>query len=127
MRKKKQHIFFSLTKIAALLFYLPFFLVQVFINHDSIATGKYATPVYKKATTAAGVVVRAGQNKNTGKVSSIRLNKRFQPASMPYCVPVSFEIPVHITPEKSFGNYLNPPLASSHLLTYSLRGPPAVA
>ncbi|WP_301929951.1 hypothetical protein [Ferruginibacter sp.] len=126
MRQKKQNIFFSLTKIVALLFYLPFFLVQIFINHDSISTGKYAPAVYTKATTSALVVVGPGNNKTTGKVSSIRLNKRFQPATTPFCVPVSFEIQAYITPETSFGNYLNPALVSPHLFTYSLRGPPAV-
>jgi hypothetical protein len=127
MRQKKQNIFFSLTKIVALLFYLPFFLVQIFINHDSISTGKYAPAVYKKATTPAAVVVGPDNNKTTGKVSSIRLNKRFQPASTPFCVPLSFELPVYITPETSFVNYLNPVLGSFLLLTHTLRGPPPVA
>ena len=127
MRQKRQNIFFSLTKIAALLFYLPFFLVQIFINHDSIATGKYATTVYKKATLTVAFVIRPDKNNTKGKVVSIRLNKRFQPATIPFCVPASFEIPAYITPAKFFGNYLNPSLSSSHLLNYLLRGPPAVA
>jgi hypothetical protein len=66
--------------------------------------------------------------KKAGSVkSSIRLNKRFQPAAMPFCVPVSFELNLCIAPEKSFTNYINPSLASFHLLTHTLRGPPAVA
>ncbi|MEO6357447.1 MAG: hypothetical protein ABIU77_14900 [Ferruginibacter sp.] len=127
MRQKRQNIFFSLTKIAALLFYLPFFLVQIFINHDSVAAGKYATTVYKKATVTIPVVVGPDKNKTTGKAISVRLNKRFQPATIPFCVPVSFEIPVFITPVTSFGKYLNPALSSFYLLTHTLRGPPAVA
>jgi hypothetical protein len=126
MRNKKQNIFFSLTKIIALLFYIPFFLVQVFISQDSVAAGRQAPPVYKKTATTVSVVVSADKNNTTGKVNSVRLNKRFQPASIPFCVPASVEIPVCVAPLKFFGNYFNPAFAFFHLLTHTLRGPPAV-
>jgi hypothetical protein len=126
MRQKRQNIFFSITKLAALLFYLPFFLVQIFINHDSIAASKYAQTVYKKATSVVRVVVQPDKNESSGKVVAVRLNKRFQPATIGFCVLVYFEIPVYISLANSFGKYPSPALAPFHLLTHTLRGPPAV-
>jgi hypothetical protein len=127
MQYKRRNIFFSIFKIAALLFYLPFFLVQVFVNHDSISSNKNVGAFYTRSSSKNSGVLQNHIDKTTCKLSTIRLNKRFEPATITFCVPVSFEITVFIVSLKSFGNYLNPSLASFHLLTHTLRGPPAVA
>ena len=127
MQYKRRNIFFSIFKIAALLFYLPFFLVQIFVSHDSISAKKNAGAFYTSPSSKNSGVLQNYTDKTSCKLSTLRLNKRFEPATIPFWVPVSFEIPVFIAALKSFGNYLNPSLASFHLLTHTLRGPPAVA
>ena len=127
MYQKKQHIGFSLSKIAALLFYLPFFLVQVFTNHESNFIHKDAGLFCKKSPLHKSVTIQPDRNKTGGKLVSIRLNKRFQPATIPFCVPVSFEIPVCIVHIKLFGTCPDPFITSFYLHSKTLRGPPAVA
>jgi hypothetical protein len=129
MKRKGRYIFSNVPVTAVLFLYLPFLLVQGFFNyygplqpHTQPDNAQYL----KASRTLHCASIQPEKNAGSSK-TSIRLNKRFQPASMPFCVPVSFEIPVYVTPEKSFGNYLNPSLFSFHLLTHTLRGPPAVA
>lgn len=127
MHFKRRNISFSIFKIAVLLFYLPFFLVQVFFNHDSISANKNVEVLYSSSSLKNSAVLQNLTDKTNRKLSTIRLNKRFEPATISFCAPISFEIPVFIAALKSFGNYLTPSLASFHLLTHTLRGPPAVA
>lgn len=127
MQHKRRNIFFSFFKIAMLLFYLPFFLVQVFVSYDSISTNKNVEGFYTKSSLKNSVVLQNHANKTSCKLSTIRLNKRFQPATIPFCVPMSFEIHVCIAHIKLFADCPDPLLPSFHLFTQTLRGPPAVA
>jgi hypothetical protein len=128
MKRKERNIFFGIPKIIVLLVYLPFFLVQGFFNYyspaqynkEQVKTNNEKTVSYLKGTTLHQVA------KVTGNQSNIRLNKRFQPASTPLCIIESFELPCYYKQVKLFYNYPDPHLPSFHLLTKTLRGPPAV-
>jgi hypothetical protein len=129
MKRKRQYIFSKVPAVAVLLLYLPFILVQGFFNYYSPLqqrTQPENIHFQKAFRTLHCASIQPEKNAGNTK-STVRLNKRFQPATISFCVPVSFEVPAYITPETSFGNYLNPALASFHLLTHTLRGPPAVA
>jgi hypothetical protein len=129
MKRKERSIFFGIPKMIVLLVYLPFFLVQGFFNYyspvqqnkEQVKSSYEKAVSHLKGTTLHQVV------KVTGNQSNIRLNKRFQPASTPLCIVESFEVPYYIKGIKLFNNYPDPLLPSFHLLTKTLRGPPAVA
>ena len=125
----RRNIFFKVSKIAALLLYIPFFLVQIFLNHDNVvAASNINVQSYNKTDSSNHLIVSNNHTeKRTGKTVNIRLNKRFQPATIPFFEPISFERPVYNCGVKLFGNYLNPVLPSFYLLAKILRGPPATA
>lgn len=129
MKRKGQNIFFGIPKIIILLVYLPFFLVQGFFNYYSPASNnhKQVKASYNKTVSHLAGTTLLKSAKVTGKQSSIRLNKRFQPATAPLCIVDSFELPYCYREAKSFPNYPNPLLSSFHLIVQTLRGPPVVA
>lgn len=129
MKKIGQNILFGLPRIAVLLLYIPFFLVQGFFNYYGPLQSsiEHVQTCHQKSAAhlhAAGI---QQVKKATGNQANIRLNKRFQPANAPLCIIESYEVPYYFNQVKLFRNYPDPLLPSFHLLTKTLRGPPAVA
>jgi hypothetical protein len=126
---KKQNRVWEIYKIATLLLYIPFFLVQVFINHDSVVCGssKIAALNYCKAIPQPDVVKIDCSNNSKDKQTTLRLNKRFQPPVIYFTRHISFEISFYPAAIKLFQHYVAPLQPSFHLLAKKLRGPPAVA
>lgn len=110
--------------------YISFFVVQLFFNYSSFSRQATDAP----ASTYLHAIPLQGQkneakitNKNASKknTSNIRLNKRFQPASLPSFI-VSISAPIQF-----FGclDQMDKPkdyLLIASILTDSLRGPPVV-
>jgi len=128
VNKKKGQIFFRFSKISLLLAYIPFFIVQCFfntnaqsvINNKTVKTPNYST--LKSNATATFI----NYSNDVAKITTTRLNKRFQQEDAPVCVPQVFEIPNFLVKATLFCTYPDPLLPSSHLLVNKLRGPPAV-
>lgn len=128
LMKQKLNIFsfFKIFLLSGL--YLSFFIVQLFFNFDlannqksnldnvgyqSIETGLQSHAFYQKPTVSSK--------------ANIRLNKRFEPKSFPYCFAPIIEIDfIYLSPinlaqcgEQSFISHIN--------LSTPLRGPPSIA
>lgn len=129
MKRKGQNIFFGIPRMIVLLLYIPFFLVQGFFNYYSPLqhNNEQVKTSYQKTIAHLYCATIQQVAKATGNQSNIRLNKRFQPANAPLCIVESFEVPYYFNQVKLFHNYPDPLLPSFHLLTKTLRGPPAVA
>jgi hypothetical protein len=129
MNHKRQNTFFRFSKIAVLLLYIPFFVVQGFFNFGDtqLYQSEHNQTNYKNLAADHHAVTINYGNKKTGKQVNIRLNKRFHPKkNAPLCETISFEIPVYFSEATPFGDYTNPLLGLSYFLTRTLRGPPAI-
>lgn len=128
MNRKKGHIFFRLSKISLLLAYVPFFIVQCFFNTDaqSVIQNQTAKTTHYSTINSSTSASFINYSNNPAKVTTTRLNKRFQQKNAPVCLPQVFEIPCFLVKWKLFYIYPDPLLPSPHLLANKLRGPPAV-
>ncbi len=118
-----------IVKLPVLVLYVLFFTVQIFFNFDTgsrsliIGENSFHTGFFKSLTKEN---VKQGEVKTPAK-TKIRLNKRFQPSSVPG-VPV---FKTEILP--NFGEPAQTILCTANLhasvfhYTHSLRGPPVVA
>ena len=109
--------------------YLSFFAVQLFFNfdlsksqksnfgrialHNQDATGSKGHTLYQKSSITAK--------------ANIRLNKRFEPKSIPDCIAPVFEICFFFYSPKKIGYNFDQSLLASNKLVVLLRGPPAIA
>ena len=128
MKFKKHNHFFRLSKVCVLLFYIPFFIVQVFYNFDiNRLTGSDPSSSNYKNSTAGQQNIKFGNtDRSPEKKLNIRLNKRFHPESVPGCMLLTVDVPGYFSSAVLLSGYTNPILFLSPQLTRSLRGPPAI-
>ena len=119
-------VFFRLSKIAVLLLYIPFFVVQGFFNFDNYSQNNYHYfPTSFTVNAVQNHVVKAIQeNKQHDKKTQVRLNKRFHPENVLYCVGIDFETRDYNLLKHSLSYYTDPLLSLFPLSTCPLRGPP---
>jgi hypothetical protein len=114
-------------KLPVLILYLAFFTVQIFFNFDIAQKTTVAQKTY-------GAISVSSDRENIKQVSSkslptskIRLNKRFQPSTIPIIFHDLVIVPVAYSELKltslSEGNLY----AFAYLATHTLRGPPVIA
>lgn len=107
--------------------YLSFFAVQLFFNFDLSRSQKSTVGRIALQNQDTGSTGHAWYQKSsiTAK-ANIRLNKRFEPKSIPDCIAPVFEICFFFySPEKLGYNY-NQSLLTSNKLVVLLRGPPSL-
>ncbi len=114
-------------KFPVIILYLAFFAVQIFFNFD--IAQKKANPRYTVfAKVSAGHAENIKQDKTkSAPTNKARLNKRFQPSSIPVFFHELVIVPVIYAQLKltalSEGNLYSFVFLSTH----TLRGPPAIA
>ncbi len=123
----KKHIYGLMKGLLLAALYTAFFAVQLFFNFDlssqknnsiiyavqHISTQHHAAPVFK-------------YQKSVTAKSNIRLNKRFQPSSIPDCLFPEFAVNVKYN-EPAVSNLYKEALSNSVSLSSYLRGPPVAA
>jgi len=116
-------------KLPVLVIYLLFFTVQIFFNLDTspqsfiVKQSRVHASEYK--TVHAQNVIK-GVNKTPGK-TKVRLNKRFQPSSIPCIISNIAAAPAIYIEPLQIGFYTRAFNSSAILSIHSLRGPPVVA
>ena len=127
MKHKNSHISPTLWSIPVLILYGLFFIVQVFFNFEApfAGTGSHKLFLSEKRSQHTRTTV-AHNHTNKGQHSTIRLNKRFQPASCPVLYPLCVEAPVSFIKEPGRTIYRAPYHSLYRPFTPALRGPPAV-
>lgn len=128
MSESKKNISSILSKAFVLLLYVAFFGVQLFFNFD---TGNNAdsNAFYSYQGFAGNIYSHTIKqtNRTKNKKATVRLNKRFQPESIPAWNTILIKAPVCYIQTRIRNLPTDQHFSTSDLLTRSLRGPPVVA
>ncbi len=126
LTKNRDHHWFI--KLPVLLVYLLFFAVQIFFNLDVTHkpfSHQHTVRVNENKTVHAANI-KQGDHKTPG-TAKIRLNKRFQPSSLPYTISSVAELPLIYATISQEDLHSGDLYSSVFLYTHSLRGPPVFA
>ena len=126
-RIKSNYFRWSL-KVSVFSVYLLFFSVQLFFNLD-ISPKHFTNGQLQSEIITYKTVHAENFRKRVDKTpvkSNIRLNKRFQPSSIPCTVAVVAEVSVLYEEPLKIGSYSRSRYSFVFLYTHSLRGPPVV-
>jgi hypothetical protein len=126
MNSKRQNILSCFTKAIVLPLYVSFFIVQLFFNFD-IANHSSNNPFfapYKITTHRSSSVDKTNKGKSVQQ--TIRLNKRFEPQTVPAYNNIVIKSPVDYLDKNNYVSYAAF-IPASFLLPQSFRGPPVVA
>lgn len=129
MRFDKKNILFIFCRFYLLLLYIPFFIVQGFLNFDAQCY-YHANSTYTRFGAESKnqqEISYYNTNKLLNKKVCIRLNKRFQPENAPILITPFLEMAVYCTNTNILYTYPDPISTSPHLLANKLRGPPVIA
>lgn len=108
--------------------YLSFFVVQLFFNFDFSSSPKKNSlwlSYHNSISLKKGITYF--QNSTISVKANIRLNKRFEPNSIPDCIAPVIEIIIFYNMPEKLGIYREQSLLSSIKLSELLRGPPSIA
>jgi hypothetical protein len=109
--------------------YLSFFAVQLFFNFDLSNTKKTFSAEFgfHHSNVNGKKVLNSYQNSSVSAKANIRLNKRFEPKSIPFFIAPVTEINLFLYMPEKLGHYFEESVLSSIQLSSLLRGPPAIA
>lgn len=108
--------------------YLSFFTVQLLFNFDLANTQKASSGVFAIHHQGHGNSSHAVyKNPSVTAKANIRLNKRFEPNSIPDCIAPVIEICLFYHMPEKLGHYYEQSILSTTKLSAFLRGPPANA
>jgi len=108
--------------------YFSFFAVQLFFNFDLASSPKNylgSGSFHHQVAGARGFY--CFQKTSVSAKANIRLNKRFEPNSVPDCITPVFEVVLFLYLPDNVGCYYNNAIPSTIKSSAFLRGPPAVA
>ena len=124
---KQRNVNTWFVKLPVMMIYLMFFAVQLFFNFDIAqrsALLNYST--ITKVESGHKTVVHQGKSKPTA-TSKIRLNKRFQPSSIPAILDCIPDQPVYYAPLKPVALTRGSLYQFDFYSAHTLRGPPVIA
>lgn len=129
MRSPKNDNSNWLLKLPVLAVYLLFFTVQIFFNID-VSSHSFATShnaVHQGSFQKKHPETVKQRDAKTVFKEKIRLNKRFEPSSIPCTIATFAASPVQYTEPLTIGLFKRNYYSSVPLKACSLRGPPVVA
>ncbi len=123
----RKQVYNLLKGFSVVVLYTAFFAVQLFFNFDlSSQKNNSASYAVQHISTQHHTAPVFEYQKSVSAKTNIRLNKRFQPSSIPDCLFPEFAVNVTYN-EPAFSNLYKEALSNSVSLSSYLRGPPVAA